>query len=115
MSRPRNLAAIVLVVTLALALSVRHSGRYGRPVLFVGRLVPAETGCPGGCRYELKWDGYRIALVRSAKGVRLWSRRGSDLTVDAVDLLLQIVNLALDLLAGGKEVVDSVFALEVNV
>jgi len=49
-------------------------------------VVPVETGCPGGCRYELKWDGYRIALVRSARGVRLWSRRGSDLTSAFPDL-----------------------------
>ena len=49
-------------------------------------VVPAESGCPGGCRYEIKWDGYRIALVRSAKGVRLWSRRGSDLTSAFPDL-----------------------------
>ena len=32
------------VDSLALALSVRHSGRYGKPLLFAGRLVPAETG-----------------------------------------------------------------------
>jgi hypothetical protein len=35
---------------------------------------------PGGSRYELKWDGYRMASIRSGDGVRLWSRQGKDLT-----------------------------------
>ncbi|GGM12357.1 non-homologous end-joining DNA ligase [Nakamurella endophytica] len=42
--------------------------------------VPGPNALPGGCRYELKWDGYRLAVVRDAKGVRLWSRQGHDLT-----------------------------------
>jgi ATP-dependent DNA ligase len=28
--------------------------------------VPASASCAGGCRYEIKWDGYRIAIVRTA-------------------------------------------------
>jgi ATP-dependent DNA ligase len=43
-------------------------------------VVPAEAACRGGCRYELKWDGYRIAIVRTSSAARLWSRRGTDLT-----------------------------------
>jgi ATP-dependent DNA ligase len=48
--------------------------------------VPAETACPGGCRYELKWDGYRICVVRTSNAARLWSRHGTDLTSAFPDL-----------------------------
>src|SRR6476659_10118753 len=48
--------------------------------------VPEDTACPGGCRYELKFDGFRIAVVRTASGARLWSRRGADLTSAFPDL-----------------------------
>lgn len=38
--------------------------------------VPDEAACPGGCRYEPKWDGFRaLAIVNEKGGVRLWSRR----------------------------------------
>jgi ATP-dependent DNA ligase len=49
-------------------------------------VVPPQNACSGGCRYELKFDGYRIAVVRSANGARLWSRRGTDLTSAFPDL-----------------------------
>ena len=49
-------------------------------------VVPAEAACRGGCRYELKWDGYRIAIVRTSSAARLWSRRGTDLTSAFPDL-----------------------------
>jgi ATP-dependent DNA ligase len=48
--------------------------------------VPGEDGMPGGSMYELKWDGYRCALVRSHNDARLWSRRGTDLTAIFPDL-----------------------------
>ena len=48
--------------------------------------VPEHTVCPGGCRYELKFDGFRAAVVRRASGARLWSRRGTDLTSAFPDL-----------------------------
>jgi ATP-dependent DNA ligase len=48
--------------------------------------VPEQTACPGGCRYELKFDGFRVAVVRTANGARLWSRRGTDLTSAFPDL-----------------------------
>ena len=48
--------------------------------------VPEDTACPGGCRYELKFDGFRVAVVRTANGARLWSRRGTDLTFAFPDL-----------------------------
>ncbi|GAA2159662.1 ATP-dependent DNA ligase [Actinomadura napierensis] len=38
--------------------------------------IPDESACPGGCRYEPKWDGFRaLAIVNEDGGVRLWSRR----------------------------------------
>src|SRR6476620_4537743 len=48
--------------------------------------VPDDTACPGGCRYELKFDGFRVAVVRTASGARMWSRRGTDLTSAFSDL-----------------------------
>ncbi len=44
------------------------------------RDLPPATALPGGCRYEPKWDGYRLVVVRGATGTRLWSRQGRDLT-----------------------------------
>ncbi len=42
--------------------------------------IPPEHRMPGGCVYELKWDGYRMVIVRTVNAVRLWSRSGNDLT-----------------------------------
>jgi ATP-dependent DNA ligase len=44
------------------------------------REIPAPSALPGGCRYEPKWDGYRLVVVRTAAGTRLWSKQGRDLT-----------------------------------
>jgi ATP-dependent DNA ligase len=49
-------------------------------------VVPDSAACAGGCRYELKWDGYRMAVVRGTTAARLWSRRGTDLTGAFPDL-----------------------------
>jgi ATP-dependent DNA ligase len=42
--------------------------------------LPGSVALPGGSRYEPKWDGYRLVVVRDESGARLWSRNGSDLT-----------------------------------
>lgn len=42
--------------------------------------IPARTALTGGCLYEPKWDGFRMVIVRSATGARLWSKQGRDLT-----------------------------------
>jgi ATP-dependent DNA ligase len=43
--------------------------------------IPAEAALPGGVAYEPKWDGFRLlAQVLDEGEVRLWSRRGTDLT-----------------------------------
>jgi ATP-dependent DNA ligase len=44
------------------------------------RDIPLPGALPGGCRYEPKWDGYRLVIVRSASSTRLWSKQGRDLT-----------------------------------
>jgi ATP-dependent DNA ligase len=44
------------------------------------RGIPHPDALPGGCRYEPKWDGYRLVVVRGARSTRLWSKQGRDLT-----------------------------------
>ncbi|WP_116452172.1 ATP-dependent DNA ligase [Blastococcus litoris] len=44
------------------------------------REIPPVHALPGGCRYEPKWDGYRLVVVRSAASTRVWSKQGRDLT-----------------------------------
>jgi ATP-dependent DNA ligase len=44
------------------------------------RTVPHPTALPGGCRYEPKWDGYRLVVVRQADSTTLWSKQGRNLT-----------------------------------
>ncbi|UOY00441.1 ATP-dependent DNA ligase [Blastococcus sp. PRF04-17] len=42
--------------------------------------IPPAHALSGGCRYEPKWDGYRLVVVRTAASTRLWSKQGRDLT-----------------------------------
>ncbi|WP_043650949.1 ATP-dependent DNA ligase [Cellulosimicrobium cellulans] len=42
--------------------------------------IPAPGALEGGCRYEVKWDGYRALTSVEDDGARIWSRRGTDLT-----------------------------------
>jgi ATP-dependent DNA ligase len=44
------------------------------------RTIPPPNALVGGCRYEPKWDGYRLVIVRDARRTRLWSKQGRDLT-----------------------------------
>ncbi|MGY1732773.1 ATP-dependent DNA ligase [Geodermatophilus sp. SYSU D01045] len=53
-----------------------------RPV----RDLPVAAALPGGSRYEPKWDGYRLVVVRGRAGTRLWSKQGRDLTDRFPDL-----------------------------
>lgn len=48
--------------------------------------IPTAARMPGGANYELKWDGYRVAVVRDERGAQLWSRQGKDLTDRFPDL-----------------------------
>ena len=50
------------------------------------RGIPRPHALPGGCRYEPKWDGYRLVIVRGARSTRLWSKQGRDLTDRFPDL-----------------------------
>ncbi|WP_104524303.1 ATP-dependent DNA ligase [Blastococcus atacamensis] len=44
------------------------------------RDIPPPAALAGGCRYEPKWDGYRLVIVRDRSSTRLWSKQGRDLT-----------------------------------
>ncbi|WP_456600440.1 ATP-dependent DNA ligase [Blastococcus sp. SYSU DS0616] len=44
------------------------------------RDIPPPTALTGGCRYEPKWDGYRLVIVRDHGSTRLWSKQGRELT-----------------------------------
>ncbi|TFV48893.1 ATP-dependent DNA ligase [Blastococcus sp. TF02A-35] len=44
------------------------------------RAIPQPAALAGGCRYEPKWDGYRLVIVRDRSSTRLWSKQGRDLT-----------------------------------
>lgn len=48
--------------------------------------IPAENAMPGGSRYEPKFDGFRCTAVVRDVGVRLWSRRGTELTAQFSDV-----------------------------
>ncbi len=42
--------------------------------------IPEAGALPGGCVYELKWDGFGLVVVITSAGSRLWTRQGTDLT-----------------------------------
>ena len=48
--------------------------------------LPGVHGMPGGSRYELKWDGFRVGAVCRSGEVRLWSRNGKDFTAKFPDI-----------------------------
>lgn len=49
--------------------------------------VPEPDACPGGCRYEPKWDGFRcVAEVDVYGGVTLTSRRGRSMAAAFPDI-----------------------------
>jgi ATP-dependent DNA ligase len=54
--------------------------------------IPSAVSFKSGAFYELKWDGYRIAVVRDDMGARLWSRQGRDLTSRFPDLAAAAVD-----------------------
>jgi ATP-dependent DNA ligase len=53
--------------------------------------IPPPHALPGGCRYEPKWDGYRLVIVRDGRSTRLWSKQGRDLTDRFPDLVAAAV------------------------
>jgi hypothetical protein len=49
--------------------------------------LPPADSLPGGCVYELKWDGYRALVAVDARGRgRVCSRRGVDMTAAFPDV-----------------------------
>jgi len=60
-----------------------------RPALALTRAVetiPGPSALRGGCQYEPKWDGFRVAIVRDETTTTAWSRRGADLSAVFPDL-----------------------------
>src|SRR4051812_19337924 len=49
--------------------------------------IPRPGALPGGCRYEPKWDGFRLVVVREVASTRVWSRQGRDLTARFPDVV----------------------------
>lgn len=48
--------------------------------------IPAENALPGGSRYELKYDGFRLVMHVQNGTATLWSRQRKDLTRSFPDL-----------------------------
>lgn len=49
--------------------------------------IPQPPALPGGCLYEMKFDGYRAVIVRTVSRARIWSRQGVDLSSAFPDLI----------------------------
>jgi ATP-dependent DNA ligase len=54
--------------------------------------IPAPGALPGGCRYDLKWDGYRALSRVDADGAQLWSRRGTDLSASFPEIIAALTD-----------------------
>jgi ATP-dependent DNA ligase len=68
--------------------------------------LPGRHGMPGGSRYELKWDGFRVAVVCRDGEVRLWSRNGKDFTAKFPDVQAALeAQLTTDCVLDGELVV----------
>ena len=99
------------------ALAEGNTGRVGKlapdllgPVgLELARAVeqlPGQHGMPGGSRYELKWDGFRVGVVCREGDVRLWSRNGKDFTAKFPDVQAALeAQLSADCVLDGELVV----------
>jgi ATP-dependent DNA ligase len=99
------------------ALAEGNTGRVGKlapdllgPVgLELARAVeqlPGQHGMPGGSRYELKWDGFRVGVVCREGDVRLWSRNGKDFTAKFPDVQAALeIQLPTDCVLDGELVV----------
>lgn len=64
--------------TSSMALSADLAGPVPLALARTADRLPA--GSRTAWRYELKWDGYRAAVVRRGDRTRIWSRQGTDLT-----------------------------------
>ncbi|MDQ0679100.1 ATP-dependent DNA ligase [Arthrobacter pascens] len=53
--------------------------------------IPAAGALPGGCLYEPKWDGFRLAVFVGKGEVSLWSRQGKNLSRYFPDLVAAAV------------------------
>jgi ATP-dependent DNA ligase len=68
--------------------------------------LPGPHGMPGGSRYELKWDGFRVGVVYRGGEARLWSRNGRDFTAKFPDVQAALeAQLTTDCVLDGELVV----------
>ena len=70
-----------------------------------GEKVPGSHALPGGSCYELKWDGYRGALVRDHTDARLWSRQGKDLSAQFPEIIAAAAALPAGTVLDGEIVI----------
>ena len=79
-TKPRSLnprAATELSKALPAGLSGPVAVELARPE----EQVPGPHALPGNCLYELKFDGFRVAVAIGNGHTRLWSKNGTDLTI----------------------------------
>jgi ATP-dependent DNA ligase len=67
--------------------------------------IPAENALPGGVLYEMKYDGFRLCAVSRAGGVRVFSRRGVDLSASFPDIVAAAAHLPRDSVVDGEVVI----------
>ena len=52
--------------------------------------LPGPNAMPGGCRYELKWDGFRASAQIGNGSIRLWSKNGTDLATRFPEIIAAV-------------------------
>ncbi|MDB6122946.1 MAG: putative ligase, partial [Pedosphaera sp.] len=58
-------------------------------------LAKTVTELPAGeeWEYEVKWDGYRVEAIKTGKQIRLYSRKGNDLTLKFPQVLKALAKI----------------------
>lgn len=75
-------------------------------------LARAADRIPEGLVYEPKWDGWRCLLARDGADIRLWSRRGTDLTAFFPELVAAAAELPERCVLDGEVVIAAGNRLE---
>lgn len=68
-------------------------------------LARSAATIPPGMAYEPKWDGWRVILARDGDQVRLWSRRGTELTAFFPELVQAAADLPEQCVLDGETVI----------
>jgi ATP-dependent DNA ligase len=70
--------------------------------------IPHAGALPGGCRFEPKWDGFRLIVTCDERGAVLWSRRGTNLSTTFPEITAACVDqLRLGTVLDGEVVIWS--------